>query len=308
MRKHLNVRSALSIPAVYLLVVFSSGYDARAQSADLGPQGEKVMALREELTKISADIDAGVEDILDLIIPLTDSTDTGNKVTQLKQESMMALRKTIDYYATERQKLDGELARTASGMTKEQMATQVEVIDEKIDQRVNEILRISASLAENQDVEKYEHTYDPYSEIYNRRVTDEYKQNQKVQRRVVDSRDKLTESLQKSITTLKERVNRYERLLPYQTSESNKVAINQLIEETKARISDRETQLQTLGSSYGQSTGSNAIGDDEFKVVVKMITEKKAEIRSSLDLMRRVKSEYDNALIRYNNARRLQNF
>ncbi len=303
-----NVRSVLSIPAALLFVTLFAGYDARAQPANLGPQGEKVMALREELTKISADIDAGVEDILDLIIPLTDSTDTGNKVTQLKQESMMALRKTIDYYATERQKLDGELARTASGMTKEQMATQVEVIDEKIDQRVDEILRISASLAENQDVEKYEHTYDPYSEIYNRRVTDEYKQNQKVQRRVVDSRDNLTESLQKSITTLKERVNRYERLLPYQTSESNKVAINQLIEETKARISDRETQLQTLGSSYGESTGSNAIGDDEFKVVVKMITEKKAEIRSSLDLMRRVKSEYDNALIRYNNARRLQNF
>lgn len=37
-----------------------------------------------------------------------------------------------------------------------------------------------------------------------------------------------------------------------------------------------------------------------------MITEQKAEIRSSFDLLRRIKTEYDTALVRYNNAQRMR--
>ena len=264
-----------------------------------------MLALREELVKISGDIDAGVENILDLIMPLTDSLETGNKVTQLKQDAMMGLRKAIDYYTTERQKLEGDLSRPVANLTKEQMANQVGAIDEKVDLRINEILRLSASLAENQEVEKYEHTFDPYSEIYNRRVTDEYKQNQKVQRRVVDTRDNLTAGLEKSVAALKERVTRYERLLSYQVNEDNAAAIRSLIEESKTRLANREAQLTNLGTAYGEA-GSKAIGKDEFKVVMQMITEQKAEIRSSFDLLRRIKTEYDTALVRYNNAQRMR--
>ena len=269
------------------------------------PEGKRVLALREELVKISGDIDAGVENILDLIMPLTDSLETGNKVTQLKQDAMMGLRKAIDYYTTERQKLEGDLSRPVANLTKEQMANQVGAIDEKVDLRINEILRLSASLAENQEDEKYEHTFDPYSEIYNRRVTDEYKQNQKVQRRVVDTRDNLTAGLEKSVAALKERVTRYERLLSYQVSEDNAAAIRSLIEESKTRLANREAQLTSLGTAYGEA-GSKAIGKDEFKVVMQMITEQKAEIRSSFDLLRRIKTEYDTALVRYNNAQRMR--
>jgi hypothetical protein len=255
--------------------------------------------------KISGDIDAGVESILDLIIPLTDTQETGNKVTLMKQDAMMSLRKAIDYYATERQKLEGELARSVSGMTKEQMADQVGRIDDKVDQRIDDMLTLSSSFEENWEVEKYEYSYDPYRELYRSRVTEEYKQNKKVQRRVIDSRDSLIEGLQKSMATLNDRLNRYERLLAYQVSEDNAVAIKKLIDETNVRLDERKSQLQSLGDS-NDNPESKAIGKGEFKIVMQMVTEQKAEIRSNFDLMRRIKSEYDTALVRYNNAERLR--
>jgi len=298
-------RSTLAL--VLLAGLFA--YESPAQTdIEQSPEGKKVLALQDELTRISGDIDAGVENMLDLIIPLTDSLDTGNKVTKLKQDAMDGLRKTIDFYVLERQKLEGSLAQQAPALTKEQMADQVGQLDDKIDQRINEILRISTSLAEHKEVEKYDYEYNYYSDHYNQSTSEEYKQNLKVQRRVVDSKEKLYENLEKSISAMKERLNRYERLLGYQVSEENAAAIQQLINETGQRISERESQLQSIVSPSENSPGKQAIGDKEFKIVMKMIKDQKAEIASSYNLLRRVKSEYDTALIRYNNARRLQNF
>jgi len=268
------------------------------------PAEQRVLDLRTELINVANDIDTGVEEILDLIIPLTDTQETGNKVAQMKQSTIDSLRKVIDYYVSERQKIEGELARPAASLTKDQMVSQVEVIDEKVDERIDEIMRISASLAESKDVEKYEHDFNPYTEIYNQRVSDEYKQNQKVQRRVVATRSDLGEGLKKSIQTLKERLNRYERLLSYQVGPANKAAIGKLIEETKGRISQREEQLASLGEIAGDA-GTRAIGKSEFQIINQKLNDDKASIRSSFELMRRLKGEYDSALVRYNNSLRM---
>jgi len=291
------------ISRLAILVTTTSLWLSSPSAFSVTPAEQNVLDLRAELVNVIGDIDTGVEEILDLIIPLTDTQETGNKVAQMKQSTIDSLRKVIDYYVSERQKLEGELARPASTLTKEQMVNQVGVIDDKVDQRIDEIMRISASLAESKDVEKYEHDYDPYNEIYNRRVTDEYKQNQRVQRRVVATKGDLGDGLKKSIQTLKERLNRYERLLTYQVSPENKEAIGTLVADTKNRIAQREEQLSSLGETSGEA-GTRAIGKSEFQIINQKLNDDKASIRASFDLMRRLKGEYDSALVRYNNSRR----
>lgn len=276
---------------------------APAQETQPQSASEKRVAdLRTQILETSAEIDQGVEEILDLIIPLRDTVETGNKVTQLKQQSIESLKKAIDFYVLQRQKLEGELARPVSGLTKEQMATQVSVLDEKVDDRINDILRISASLAESKDVEKYEYSYNYDTDVSNRRVTDEYRLNRKVQSRVVDTKGKLDEALKRSIQTLKQRVDRYERLLPYQVSEENRSAVSSLIAETRARITEREQQLAGLADN-SEGAGERPIGNAELKVITQLIDDQKAEIRASFDLMRRLKGEYDAALSRLNYQR-----
>ncbi len=265
---------------------------------------QRVADLRGELLAVSQDIDEGVDRILSLIIPLADSKDTGNKVTQLKQSTIESLRKVIDYYASERQKLEGDLARSTAALTKPQMAGQVEVIDEKIDQRIDDILRISESLARNQEIEKYDTWYDYEHDDIDQVINDDYRQNLKVQRRVVDTRGGLADSLKQSIASLNARLSRYERTLGYQTTPENTEAIQSLINDTKARITERENQLASLGDLSGEE-GLKTIGKADLKVINQIVNEQKTEIRASFDLMRRLKGEYDNALIRMNNARRM---
>jgi hypothetical protein len=261
--------------------------------------------IREEFVQVSKDIDDGVDRVMTLILPLTDTIDTGNKVTVLKEQTIESLRHVIEMYVTERQKLEGALARPTALMTKPQMADQVGAIDEKVDQRIDDILRISASLAEHQEFEKYEYTHVPYSEIYHQGVTEEYRQNRKVQRRVVQTRGELSEELQKSITTLKERLSRYERTLPYQSTTANKEAVESLINDTRARIAEREQQLRYMGE-LGREESEKPIGEADFKAVVRMLNDEKAEIKASVEQLRRLKGEYDAALIKLNNARRLE--
>lgn len=290
-----------------LALGFITAAAARADdpSGATDPLEQRVRSIGEALAAVSQDIDANVESILDVIVPLTDSQETGNQVTQLKQDAIAGLRKAIEFYATERQKLEGDLARAAAPLSKPQMSDQVQTLDGVIDRRVDDILRISASLAENQDLDKYEYSYDPFSEIYNRRTTDAYKQNQKVQRRVVDTRQKLAVGLEKSIASLQDRLARYQRSRAYQTSEANRAAIDALIADTEARLATRRAQLAGLGDTGG-AAGEKAITRDDFKVLSAWLNDQKAEVRASFDHMRRLKGEYDNALIRWNQDRRLR--
>jgi len=289
------------------VVVLSGSFTAQAQgSAAVDPYEAKVNDLRDEMVRVSQDIDDDVNAMLGLIIPLTDSKDSGNKVALMKKDTIESLRKVIDFYVAERQKLEGQLARPATAMSKPQIAGQVEAIDEKIDERISEMMRISASMAEHKEFDKYEYSYDWHDDNLDidERISDDYQQNQKVQRQVNFTRGGLADGLNKSIATLKDRINRYERTLAYQVSPENAEAIKTLIAETKTRLDERETQLNSLGNVHGDE-GSRAISKDEFKIITLTLNEQKAEIRASLDHLRRLKGEYDSALVRLNNANRM---
>jgi hypothetical protein len=300
MKVNLPIGWLLTCQFVCLCSIMAQAQDSVA----IDPYEANVNNLREEMARVSRDIDDGVDGMLQLIIPLTDSKDSGNKVALMKKDAIESLRNVIDVYVAERQKLEGELARPATAITKPQIAGQVEAIDEKIDTRINEMMRISASMAEHKEFEKYEYSYDFHSEDYDERISEDYQQNQKVQRQVNFTRGSLADGINKSIASLKDRISRYERTLAYQVSPENTEAINALIADTKARLDEREKQLYSLGAMHGEA-GSRAISKDDFKIISQTLNEQKAEIRASLEHLRRLKGEYDSAVVRMNNARRL---
>ena len=215
--------------------------EARRQSVvNLGrhiEQREKRLEeVRTDIRALDKRIEGRTDELIKMLTEISDSEESKTRVAQLKMRAIEGLRRWIRIYQDRRGSIVESLRREGEHLPKEQLAEEIAAFDKHVDKRVSQILELTASMGEYQDVKKYES--DSESHSYRRgfyhetsRVSEEWKQNRRETVMTDKNRDELISALKAAI----------ERL------ESRRASLDDTIKNRKLSASEKEIQLEELG-------------------------------------------------------------
>lgn len=227
--------------------------DATQASAIVRSREQRTTLLRDELKAQDARIEARIDSIVTALESITDSKDTRTKVTRMKETTVDAFLKNIEYFRQKRAVLFEELRRPTLRLTDEQKRRGIEVFDQHIEKRVAQIVALQKSLPAHEDYERYNvHGGGNRGPTFS--VNEDFKQNQRLTARTNSQRDELTAAARKTIAQLEQQ----NRTLKSQHAPAAEIAKNE------ALIAERQKQLAevlTPPSGAGRQIGKKDAAD-----------------------------------------------
>ena len=223
------------------------------ESAQMRQSRLTIEALTQEILEIDGQIERRVDKLLSMLIPVTDSADSGRKIANQKEELMAGLKRSIDWYRQERAKRQAMLTAPYAPIPTEDLAKGLAILDDKVEKRIEQILEVSASLAGHQDVAKYERYYDDRYGETDLRVSEEYRHNQRVSGKSARAQEGVREGLEKSIQALeREEVTLKQGLATARDPEKRRVLEEQLTKNTETQALRREQIYETVRAASSE--------------------------------------------------------
>ncbi|MEP6669140.1 MAG: hypothetical protein ABJF10_08310 [Chthoniobacter sp.] len=216
---------------------------APAPNAALDAREQRVTLLRDEIKAL----DQGIEDRIDVLLgalkSVGDSKDSRSKVARMKEDTITALKRNIEYIQRKRDALVEELRRPSLGLTEEQAKRGVAFFNERIEKRVAQIIAIQKSLPTHKDYERYKVTGDTWAgPTY--AVNEDFTQNQRVTGYTNSSRKAIEDGLRASMARLDQQKRTLSSALTGADA-AHAAALRTEIAKTDALIAERRKQLAT---------------------------------------------------------------
>lgn len=169
---------------------------------------QRLEHLADDIRTIDGRVEKGIADIVTMVSSIRDSKDSKLRVAKLKGEIVSRLRKTIEFYETQRNGIREQLRKEETAIPRETLNADLKRFNERIEKRVEQIEKIAASFPEPKDLEKYVVT-DTYSwgwmTYQNQKISEEWKQNRRDSKQTDSMQKKFLEGLEESIEHLKQR-------------------------------------------------------------------------------------------------------
>ena len=225
---------------------------AEAKKPKLIEQKEaKIQEMTDEILAIDAQIEETVEKIVQYLASVKDSAGSHTKVAVIKEKAIQGLAKSVEDYKRERGKRLNELNKRHPNLSRDILQKQVNITDERIDRRIEQIINITSSLTQNQDVKKYD-TYWTQQRSSGRRrsgrakqkVSKEYKQNKSVTAKSNALKDKVVKGLEEEIKSLEAKNVSLNARIQTERSKDKKEQYKKDIEANNVTIEKRKVQLQ----------------------------------------------------------------
>jgi len=239
-------KSPLQLVAVVVaFVAFSGVFSIVAAPSDaaLAARQQRVDLLRDEIKATDQSIESRIDVLLGALKSVGDSKDSRTKVARMKEDTMTALKRNIEYIQRKRDALVEELRRPTMGLTEDQVKRGVAFFNDRIEKRVEQIIAIQKSLPTHKDYDRYKVTGDSWAgPTY--AVNEDYTQNQQVTGYTNSSRKGIETGLRTSI----DRLDRQKRTLTSALTGADAaraVALRTEIAKTDALIAERRKQLAT---------------------------------------------------------------
>ena len=228
-----------------------SAHGQAAANAPVNPAVQPTEARIRQMTARMAELDASIEKqvkaITEHLSTIKDSSDSGGRVAQIKRDFMQDLKKSIDVYRQLRARRLDELGRP-SILSAEEIEKSTDVLDDKIEARVSQIVEIARSFGESSGVKTYETVYD---DNYWRHDTDVRETAASIQKRREASRggqveDKVIAGLEASIKARQDAKLSLETRLRWAATPEQRAAIQDELREADAAIARRRQQIADL--------------------------------------------------------------
>lgn len=217
----------------------------------IGAREKSVTRLVNEITAQDQSIQAAVEKVLQILTASKDSVETRSKVTQMKEETLAALKRAAQAYAQKRSAIAAELGTTKNEYRREDLFASRGQIDTRIDKMVDAMLKLALSMETDEGHEKY---IQDSSVMVGRggisvptvRRNPEYDKN----KRQAEKAEKAATELDKALASSLQRLDTQERevaakLAKPGTSEDEKNRLGAEIERIQA-IREERLQQQSL--------------------------------------------------------------
>lgn len=263
---------------------------------------EKHIAQRQDrLGQIVTDIralddrvEAGVTGIVSMLAQIKDSEESKVRIANVKADVINALRRTIEYYNTNRDTLREQLRTGKSDLSKETLEKDLAVFDGRIEKRVAQITELVKSFTDPKELEKYEVTSRSWWYGDNEEISEAWKQNRRESRHTESAKEGLAKGLQESLDHLKER-NAYltEKLKSQNIPESEREFYQSEIARNTSLAESRSQQLYEFSS--GSATETESVAQGKAHEVDQLVQSSRADLREDFFSIFRKYSELNRA-------------
>ena len=269
---------------------------ARLAGRRVAMQEERIAKFSGQIVALDQSIEGRLAQLIQQIKAVEDSPESKARVAQIKQDAIAGLKKSIEFYARERDRRLQDELRAYSALPKEQLAQDVRALNARVEKRVDQIVEIAASLQEQEGYQRYETHWDGYN--VRQEETDAYRHNQRAASRTGQEKEHLIADLQKSIETLKRRNEQLTAALGYEKTDSEKAFLREQIAQNRELIERRREQIQEIFSAAGQG---RALGSKAAFQLEQMLDDIAQDLRRDFKELVRLAHERDNARIKLRN-------
>ena len=124
----------------------------------IGEREERMGELAQDIVALDTRVERRIDRIVEMLQKSKDSKSSKVTVARTKEKAIEGLSKTIEYYDQKRRALREQL-RKETTIPREALTGDVYKFDEKVEKRVEQIIALTKSFTESEDLKKYdEHT------------------------------------------------------------------------------------------------------------------------------------------------------
>lgn len=248
----------------------------------------------EELRLDIATLDGRIENRLDEVVKMladtTDSQDSKRKVSQLKLDAIHGLRRSIDLYAAKRKEMSERIKKGD-----EAALADLAKFDQRINNRIAQIVELSKSFPAHEDVKKYDSEGGSYWDGYDHEVTrisEEWKQSRRDSVQGKKQRDEINAAIREGIERLDQRSRSLQDALANRNpSDSARKLYTQELGQIDAQSENLKKQLAEITMSSGGATRQPSL--DEAIDLGQLLDDARKDLRSDISTLFRLYDGFD---------------
>ncbi len=176
---------------------------------------KQIEIMVNDMQRLSDRIEGRIDKIVSTLEKMKDSQNSKTRVAQMKQEAMKGLYRTIEDYSRRKAELREQLRTGKADIGTEAAESGMDLFDQKIEKRADQMIALSKSFTQHVDYKKYEndtstHYRNGSGQNWgwdNTRVNEEWKQNRRETTFTDGQRKKMIEGLKTSIEDLERHTN-----------------------------------------------------------------------------------------------------
>ncbi|MES2440485.1 MAG: hypothetical protein V4584_15565 [Verrucomicrobiota bacterium] len=283
-----------------------------APNIDLVARRESVETLRQHITmrqkrldEVAGEIrergqktDKAIENLVKQLSTTKDSQDSKRGISMVKVEAVVALKRMISVYGTERAKVAARLSGDSS-VPVELLNKNLKTLDALIEKRAADIVELVKSMPGSEDVAKYEHDSDYYRNgVYyeNSRISEAWRQNRRDKVQSEKLRRETQQALDKAIANLNSRRDALQAAVSATgISDSEKEIQQQELDHVSNLLEQRKGQLSEIMTP--SPSPAEAASKDEAEDMKELFSDARNDIAGdfskTLQLYREAVSERD---------------
>jgi hypothetical protein len=227
--------------------------------------------LRGDLKSMDSRIEKRSDELVKMLSEIHDSKESKIQVSQIKMKAIKGLRRWIQTYQNRRSRIVETLRQSGNLLPKDDLANDIDEFDKRIEKRITQIIKLSDSMGDYEDVDKYESTGGSYWGGYyheSTRINDDWKQNRRQTVMTDKTRRELTSALEAAIKTLESRRAGLENKLKNRSisDAEREISLGELGRidgSLEHRRSDLKGLMEPKGSPTGRAVGRNKAHDIE---------------------------------------------
>lgn len=253
-------------------------------------QKDRVQTVTDKLKATDELIERRVERVVNQVCSVTDSSDSGTRVMQAKEDVLEGLKKMLDYYVRERDQRFAALYRRDTRISKEELLNDINRLNARIEKRVDQILAITRSLPGEVGGRKSEvtGTWDGMAS----RVDPEASRARMAANRAALIRDKVEKGLEASIRKL-ENTNRtiQSNLQTFSYSDAGKKIGDEFIKQNLDLAEKRRYELGRVTND--RRVPGNRLGSKAAQALADQVQQERIDARTDITEWLRLKSARD---------------
>lgn len=231
----------------------------------------RLAELREDTKRLDARVEKRAEELVTMLTEIRDSKESKWRVGQLKMRTITGLRNWIETYQRRRSRILESLRQQGDVLPQEELNASIEAFDERIERRVAQILKLTASMGDHQDVKKYESAGGSYWGSYHverSRISDDWRQNRrdsvtsdKTRRELIKAVEDAIRGLESQRAGIEDKLNN--RKIPNAEREALLAEIGRVDGSLDRRKENLAELVQPQGGPSGAAVGRNKAHDIE---------------------------------------------
>ncbi len=209
----------LAICAVFPLTTplgaqIATDLEARQASQDtlrrhIEMRERRLAEITEEISTLAQRTDSRIEELVTLLSGVRDSQQSRHNVSQVKSQAVQGLRRMIETYRRERREV-AERLRTDRSRPMEALKRDMDLIDARIEKRVEDIIALTRSIPAREDIDRIESTGYGSTNFWggwyeHTRLSEDWRQNRRDGVQSTRQRRELTQALEQSVQDLERR-------------------------------------------------------------------------------------------------------